>query len=414
MPSIPDIAPITPPHALAPLMRAHGVQPLVAHLLANRHITPDADLTPALELAPLPNLADAARLIAHHVRDQGRILIHGDYDADGMTGTAILVRGLQELDSGAAWYLPNRLTDPYGLSLTRVDELAPKTDLLITVDCGIANADVVAAYRQRGLDVLITDHHPTEHALPDALIVHPTALERQHDFDLTGAGVAYHLLWAVRRELGHHEPPPPSHLVTAAIGTIADVASITSSNRALIQHALHAIREQPEALAPGLLLLAAKLGSDLSATSIAFRIAPLLNAAGRLGHPDDSVALLTSDSERRAATLLERLERYNSERRTHQQRVLEDARARVEPDAPAIIIDDPDWHAGVIGIATAALCDEFNLPAYLSSDGRGSARTPPGVHATNALAHAHEALLVHGGARSARQARVARAPHPAP
>ena len=408
---IPDLAPITPPAALVPLMHAHAVQPIVAHLLATRGLTPDTPLRPEITLAPLPNLDAAAKLIAEHVRDGNRILVHGDYDADGITGTAVLLRGLEELGHLAQWHIPNRLTDPYGLHAARVDELAPKADLIITVDCGIANREVVAEYRKRKVDVVVTDHHPTERDLPDALIVHPTALGRQVDFDLTGAGVAYHLLWAIRRELGHATPPAAAHLIAAAIGTIADVASITSSNRALIQHALRAATEQAAELPPGLLLLIARLGSEVNATGVAFRIAPLLNAAARLGHADDSVRLLLTDSDRKANALLATLERYNHERGVHQQRVIDDALARVNPNASAIVLDNPDWHAGVIGIAAANLCETYNLPTYLSSGGRGSARTPQGVHATDALKAAAEALNAYGGHAAAAGFSVAPGAH---
>lgn len=397
MPLMPEITPITPPEHLTSLMHAHAVQPLVAHLLATRGVTPSTNLTPDLTLAPLPNLTSAAELIAHHVRDRNRILIHGDYDADGMTGASILVRGLRALGGAPTYFIPNRLTEPYGLNPDRIDHISSHADLLITVDCGIANADTIREYRSRGLDVIVTDHHPTSNTLPDALIVHPTAIEQRHDFDLTGAGVAYHLLWATQHALEQDEPPPNDALITAAIGTIADVASLTTSNRAIIQHALIALKTHPETLPPGLVRLAEKLNGALTATSIAFGIAPLLNAAGRLGHANDSVELLLTDSDRRASTLIERLDTYNHQRRQHQKRVSSEAHTRVDPRASAIVLDDPSWHAGVIGIAAAELCTHYGLPTYLSSSGRGSARTPKGVHATEALAAASDALDAYGG-----------------
>lgn len=393
------LAPITAPTLLEPLMQRHAVQPLVAHLLHLRGVDAETSLEPTLEPAPLPNLTAAAELLAHHIRDGNRITLHGDYDADGLTGTAILQAGLMALGSAPVrTAIPNRLREGYGLARGRVDEIAAKTDLLVTIDCGIANLEEVAAYRARGVDVLVTDHHEPKATLPDALIVHPTAIERRPDFDLTGAGVAYHLLWALRRELGAGETAPGvNEAFLAAIGTIADVADATPANRALIQHGLREVQQRGGQLRAGLKHLASYLGSPAKASDIGFQIAPRINAAGRLGRNDDALALLTTESETRAAALAELLDHLNDERRRLQRTAADQADARVEPDCAAIVLDDPAWHAGVIGIAAAKLCERYGKPTFLSSGGKGSVRMPPGISATAALGTAHDLLASYGG-----------------
>ena len=393
------LKPPAPPSRVAALARAHGVQPLVAHLMHHAGITPHDTLTPTLELAPLPNLHAAAKRIAEAIKAKQVILLHGDYDADGITGTAILQNGLADLGARVKTHIPNRLTDGYGLNMHSVPELATGTDLLITIDCGITAVEETRAYQEQGVEVIIADHHQPKDQLPEALIVHPTALGVNDDdpMDLTGAGVAYHLLWATRLELGHEEPPVDLAPL-AAIGTIADVATHTRHNRALIQEGLARIKTTTN---PGARALAAELRGNITSSDIGFKVAPRINAAGRLGEADTALELLTTRSEHRAGSLAIYLGALNEHRKTLQDAVTKAALAAANPAHPAIVLENPEWHPGVIGIAAAKLVETLGRPAFLSAGGKGSARAPAGTSALAHLEHARDALIAHGGHEAA-------------
>src|SRR5690606_18426801 len=176
--------------------------------------------------SPNPGLEAAAARLAAAVAGGERVLIHGDYDADGISGTALLMLGLRELGATVEAHVPNRLTDGYGIHPARVDELAARADLLVTVDCGISILAEGAALRARRGDVIVTDHHTPGEELPDCLVVHPrlSPLARAGLPELTGAGVAFHLLWALRERLGLE--PPLDYADLATLGTVADVAPL--------------------------------------------------------------------------------------------------------------------------------------------------------------------------------------------
>lgn len=394
-----QLRPPAPPSRITALARAHGVQPLVAHLMHHAGITPTDTLTPKLELAPLPNLREAAQRVVAAIKAQQVILLHGDYDADGITGAAILQVGLEELGARIKTHIPNRLTDGYGLSMSSVPELASGTDLLITIDCGITAVNETRAYQEQGVEVIITDHHQPKDQLPKALIVHPTALgaNETDPMELTGAGVAYHLLWATRLELGHQEPPLDLAPL-AAIGTIADIAPHTRHNRALIQEGLARIKTTTN---HGTRALATELRTNISTTDIGFKVAPRINAAGRLGEADTALELLTTRSEHRAGSLATYLAALNEHRRTLQDAVTESALAAADRTKAAIVLENPDWHPGVIGIAAAKLVDALGKPAFLSAGGKGSVRVPTGASALAHLNHASGALAAYGGHEAA-------------
>ena len=393
------LRPPAAPDLIAHLTRAHQVQPIVALLLHHNGITPRDTLHPTLELAPLPNLQEAAQRLASHIRAKKRILLHGDYDADGITGSAILTLGLRELGATVDAFIPNRITDGYGMSPARVDELAERADVLVTIDCGITGVEETRAYQERGLDVIITDHHSPKDELPDTLIVHPDALA--HDpsdpIDLTGAGVAYHLLWATRQAMGNQDEPL-EYADIAAIGTIADVAHLTRHNRALVQTGLARMRESSN---PGVRELAKDLKGPITSTHIGFKIAPRINAAGRLGEADTALDLLTTRSEHRAGTLATYLGALNDHRRAIQDTVTKQALERANPDDPAIVLEDATWHPGVIGIAAAKVVETLGKGAFLSAGGKGSVRVPPGMSALRALERAAPALIAFGGHEAA-------------
>lgn len=396
------VRPPAPPQAVAALARSLQVPPALAALLWSRGLRDAAPdhLTPPLVLSPNPALAEAAVRLAEAVAQRKRILIHGDYDADGISGSAILVLGLRELGANVEAFIPNRLTDGYGVNPDRVAEHAERADLFITVDCGISNIEEVASLQKLGVEVIVTDHHTPGEALPDCLVVHPglSPLAQRGLPELTGAGVAFHLLWALRSHLGLEAPLDYSDLAT--LGTIADVAPLLGENRALIREGLTRLKESRWAGVRAS-VAQARLGQEVTARQVAFVLAPRLNAAGRLGEADLGLELLTTASERRASELAVYLDARNQERRQIQDDMFVQALAKADPEAPALVLEDAGWHPGVMGIVASKLLETYYLPVYIAADGKGSVRSTPGISAVAGLRAAEAHLKRYGGHQQA-------------
>lgn len=397
-----SVRPPAPPAAVAALSRALQVPPALAAILWARGLRDEAadHLAPPLVLSPNPALTEAAKRLASAVKANQRILVHGDYDADGISGTAVLYLGLQELGAKVSAFIPDRLTDGYGISMSRVPEHAERADLFVTVDCGVTNLAEIAALQRAGVEVIVTDHHTPGEALPDCLVVHPglSPAARRGLPELTGAGVAFHLLWALHAKLGLE--PPLEYADLATIGTIADVAPLLGENRALIRAGLARLADSRW---PGLRasVSQARLTPPIDARSVAFVLAPRLNAAGRLGEADVGLELLTTRSERRAAELAVYLDARNAERRKIQDDMYESALAKADPAAPALVLEDPSWHPGVMGIVASKLLERFYLPVYIAAAGKGSVRSTPGISAVEGLRAASAHLLRYGGHKQA-------------
>ncbi|WP_425148464.1 single-stranded-DNA-specific exonuclease RecJ [Deinococcus sp.] len=375
-------------------MDEFGVSPMLAQVLHTRGLNRD-HLFPARTLTPNPALQEAARRIMAAIRDSQSIRIHGDYDADGVSAAAVLVLGLRALGADVHGFIPNRLKEGYGLHPARVAEHAAACELLITVDCGVSNAEEVAALLAAGVEVIVTDHHFPPASFPACLVVHPH-LTPGYDpalHNLTGAGVAYHLLWAVHTELG--EPEPLALAPLATLGTVADVAPLVGENRALVQAGL-SLFAQTEL--PGLkVLLEGQNLKAVGAREVAFIVAPRINAAGRLGEADLALELLTTPSLRRAEELAIYLETRNNERRTLQDQMFEQALHLADPADPAIVVTRDDWHPGVMGIVAAKLLETYHKPVYIVAQGKGSVRSTPGISAVGGLIQAAEHLERYGG-----------------
>jgi len=374
------------------------VPPILAAMLWSRGLRDDAPdhLNPPLELSGIPSLATAAERLEHAIRERRRILIHGDYDADGISGTAVLLLGLRELGANVEAFIPNRLEDGYGIHPDRVEEHAARCQLFVTVDCGISNIGEIARLNAAGVETIVTDHHTPGEATPEGLIVHPgsSPLARDGLPQLTGAGVAFHLLWSLRQRLGMSAPLEYADL--AAIGTIADVAALLGENRALI---VEGLKRLGNSRWPGVRasVRQAHLRGDITAREVAFVLAPRLNAAGRLGEADLGLELLTTASERRASELAAYLDARNQDRRRIQDDMLEQALEIVDPEAPALVVEDPRWHPGVMGIVASKLLERFYKPVYIVASGKGSVRSTPGISAVDGLRHAAAHLRRFGG-----------------
>ena len=375
--------------AAAALERELGVSSTVAAILARRgHDSPEEARRFLLaeerhDPFAFAGMRQTCELLLEHVRRGSRIVIHGDYDVDGVSSTAILVNALRRLGADPGWHLPSRFDGGYGLSVATVEELAGAgTDLLIAVDCGITSAPEIDAARALGLDAVVVDHHRPAERLPDCPIVHPTVSGYPFG-DLCAAGVALKLAEALAATAGEDPSRAEEDLDLAALATVADLVPLRGENRRLVREGLRALARTAK---PGLRALMAVSSLDpgrVDAGSVGFRLAPRLNAAGRLGRADGALELLLCHDDGRAGEVAAELDLLNRERRGTEQRILlaaEAARADA-PDAPALVLAGEGWHPGVIGIVASRMVERHGRPCVLialdGEGGRGSGRSIP-------------------------------------
>jgi len=358
-------------------------------------------------------------LVLSVARGGGRITIHGDYDVDGVSSTAILVSTLRSLGANCDWLIPDRLSDGYGLTMGTVEQLARRgTDLVITVDCGIGSVDEVAAAKAMGMRVVVTDHHLPGERLPDCPIVHPVVSEYPFE-GLCAAGVAHKLAIALCDAAGRgavetvsgRRHPCDRDLDLVALATVADMVPLVGENRRLVREGLALMRDGARTGLRALMAASAVDPASIDAAALGFRLAPRINAAGRLYRADAGVELMLTDDPERAAAIAAELDRANAERRWAEQKVVEEAeraRSALTPEqreAPALVLAGQGWHAGVVGIAASRMVERHFRPTILLSvDGgraKGSARSIPGFDVVEALGACAEHLVRYGGHRAA-------------
>ena len=411
-----------PPDPLSLQMLVHELQVdrLTAHLLAQRggsDLTAARDfLDPRLQQLPDPFLlggmkAAVTRLVAAIQREE-KIAIHGDYDVDGVSGTALLVEGLRSFGARVDYFIPLRLRDGYGLSAEHLCQAAAAgARVAVSVDCGISAVAEAELARELGLDLIITDHHQPPLVLPAACaIVNPHLLGCPYpDKDLAGVGVAFMLLIALRSELraagafiAQPEPDLRTSLDLVALGTIADVVPLRGVNRILTRIGLAMINQGRR---PGLKSLSAAAGiRQVTCGNVAFSLAPRLNAAGRLEDAALGVELLLTGDMPRAEELASLLDGFNRERQGVEQLVLADAIAQVEAGSTgehSIVLAGEGWHPGVIGIVASRLVERYHRPTVLiamdGESGKGSARSIRGLHLYQILQQCADDLDGYGG-----------------
>lgn len=415
--------------AIARLARALDLPALVARLLWARGQT-DATrarcfLRPRMaDLSPPEGLHDAdkaAERLARALHAGETIAVCGDYDVDGMTGTALLVRFFRLLGARVLWSIPDRGRDGYGLGPEAVRQLAAAgARVLVTVDNGVGAHAALEEAVALGVDAIVTDHHLPGATLPPALaIVHPTlglgaggGAGGGVASPPCGCTLAFKLAWAVADRVRSRVPTDRvkaflrDAVALAALATVADVMPLTGENRVLVAAGLLALRESAH---PGLraLLEVAQVGTlPLGTEDVAFRLAPRLNAAGRMGQPAVVVDLLTEEDPARAGHLARELDALNRQRRVVEQEVLRAAEAQArdlldEAERPALVVYEQGWHVGVVGIVAARLVDRYQRPAVVigfeGEVGRGSCRTVPQVNVHDALCATREHLVGYGG-----------------
>lgn len=416
--------------AIDNLGRALRVSPIVAQLLINRQIV-DPKVAEKFLACPmsglhepelLPGVPEACDHIIAAIAAGKKICIYGDYDVDGVTGTAILQTCLKHIGSPAVdFHVPHRLDDGYGLNAETLRKLAAQgVQMIVTVDCGIASIAEAEVARELGIELIITDHHEPKATYPRAdVLVHPRLIvgengsTRRYPFEgLCGAGVAFKLAWALaKRHCGGAKVTPQLReflldaIVLAAMGTVADVVPLNDENRILVRHGLARMRTNPSQGLKSLMGFC-KLDNKktLAAMDIGFSLAPRINAAGRLGTARLAVELLTTLSAERAHWLAEFLERQNHERQLHERRIMTEARdmAATFQEASALVLASDAWHPGLLGIVASRLVDQFARPVLMialrdGQYGQGSGRSVPGFNLHEALQECTADLVSHGG-----------------
>ena len=403
-----------------------GLPEIVARLLAQRGVGPaeaPGFLAPRLrEFLPDPthlrDMAAAVERLARAVRDGERIVVFGDYDVDGATSAALLLRFFAAVGGDASVYVPDRLREGYGPNAPALLRLKEEgAAIVVTVDCGATAHDPLAAAAETGLDVIVVDHHVSEPLLPRALaLINPNRLDDDSPHGaLAAVGVAFLLVVALNRALreagwyeSRVEPDLLQWLDLVALGTVCDVVPLIGINRALVAQGIKVARRGEN---PGLRALAAvgRVTSPIDAYHLGFVLGPRVNAGGRVGAADLGARLLATDDPALAAELATRLDGYNSERREIEAQTLAAAIEMVEaaPQSPALVfVAAEGWHPGVIGIVAARLKERYERPACvvaLNSStgdgiGKGSGRSVPGVALGPAVIAARQAgLLINGG-----------------
>jgi single-stranded-DNA-specific exonuclease len=403
-----NVAPADP--GAEALASALGVHPLVAALLRKRGATTveaaRAFLEPRLDdladPAGIPRMTEAAGMVAQALGSDRRIAVHGDYDVDGISATAIVLRGLRSLGADPLWYLPHRIRDGYGLGVAAVEALASAgARVLIAADCGITAFEAIARARSLGLDVIVLDHHAARGERPPATVVEPA---RGPDVAAVpcAAGLAFLFIWALRRSLDRAPALPSELSALAALGTGADVVPLLGDNRRFLAAGLEQLRAAPSA---GLLALIDEAGiqGPVEAWQIGWLLGPRLNAPGRLGDPGPALRLLLTDDPVEAQSLARDLGEANRERQAILDQVLTEAMAQaaVDPSVPALVVAGEGWHPGVAGLVAGRLVEQYRRPAIVialaGGSGRGSARSVEGFNLVEALEACRTHLSGFGG-----------------
>jgi len=387
-----------------------GIPALVAQVLACRGFA-DTEMAsflaarPQEDGPPMLDLDRAAERLRRALAARERIVVYGDYDVDGIAGSAILVRAFRQLGAAVAAYIPNRYEEGYGLNPGALRQLASDgAKVIVSVDCGVTAVTEAALARELGIDLIVTDHHHPPAKLPEAYaLVNPRRPgDLSPDKDLAGAGVA---LVLAKRLLGDlaYALRQDELLQLCALATVADVVPLRAANRVLTRAGLEALNRAPLV---GIRALVERSGLKLGrvgAGEVGFVLGPRLNAAGRIADAEDALRLLLTEDAAEAKELAERLEQRNAERQELTRQVVAGARERAadRANAWATIVADAHWPAGIVGLGASRLVEDYGRPAIViaidGDEGKGSCRSIAGVHIAEVLADCDDILIKHGG-----------------
>ena len=407
-----EVAPPPPPEAIQELS---GYPPILRQILYNRgyhtheqaRIFLEAQSPPDSQPTNLLNLAKAVDRINYSIQQHENIVVYGDYDADGVTATALLVLALKAMGAEVREYIPNRFDEGYGLNLEAMRTLYEEgVNLIITVDCGIRSWDEAEYARSVGMDLIITDHHfPLDEIPPAYAVINPKQPGDVYpEKNLAGVGLAYKLVEAISLSGQYQKLDSRDYLDLVALGTVADLVPLTGENRSLVRSGLEYIRQPIRQGLMALIGVSGLTSTRINTSDISFALAPRLNASGRLESALASLHLLTSQDPMEVGQLAQWLEIQNRDR----QKIMRDIQTRseqkiiIDDQIPLLLFDaDPEYNAGVVGLAASRLTEQYYRPSIIASIGekytRGSCRSIPEFHITQALDQCKDLLEHHGG-----------------
>lgn len=397
-----------------------NISAILAKLLIQRNVTNFFEakkfFRPELDMLYDPYLMDgmetAAKRVIDAVTKQQKICVFGDYDVDGTCSAAIVYLYLKELGANVEVYIPNRLTDGYGISKESIDYLKErKIDLMISVDCGITAVEEVEYAKQFGIDSIICDHHQPKDEIPKAVaVLDPIKPGCNYPFKfLSGAGVAFKLTRAIAHRIGQKKKPL-DYLDLVALAGAADIVSLTDENRVLVKKGLELINENPRPGIKALIDVAGLSNGEITSGQVVFTLAPRINAVGRMGDAQRAVELFITDDQEEANRLARILEEENHERRIIDEMTFSHAVKLVEEEIDftkevGIVLHNENWHSGVIGIVASRLVEKYYRPTIMLTtiDGvaKGSARSISGFNIYEALNSCKDLLIQFGGHEAA-------------
>lgn len=397
----------------------------VAEMLVKRSLCNKEDANAFIE-APLGGLrspfglidcAEAVERLSKAVVNAETIFIYGDYDVDGVTSVALVYLFLKESGAKVEYYIPNRLEEGYGLNIEAIDEINRRgANLIVTVDCGINAVNEVEHAKTLGIDIIITDHHQPAGPIPHnaVAVVNPMRADCPYPFKgLAGVGVAFKLVMALRyklRDIDWYKSEPPNlkkYLDIVTLGTIADVVPIVDENRIFVKHGLKILsgRNTREGII-SLRKISGLEGASITTSNVGYVLSPRINAVGRLGHSDDGIKLLITESKKEAAELARILDDLNKSRQQEEKKIIGESYGKIEKHSmdskyKGIVLYSADWHIGVIGIVASRVVEKFHKPTIVITQdkgvGKGSARSIPGFHLFDGLRQVEDILLSYGG-----------------
>lgn len=396
-----------------------GVPRVIARLLINRGIRTveqaKAFLNPSTsdlhDPFLLPDLEAGVKRLARAIESGEKICIHGDYDVDGITSAAVLVRTLRALKANVSHRLPHRHREGYGIKPVAVEEAVEQgVSLIVTCDCGITACETIEFANERGIDVIVTDHHEQGAELPRAVaVVNPKRHDANYPFpELAGVGVALKFAQALVRYFGYNESSFISKFIDlAALGTVADVVPLLGENRIIVKHGLEAIPRSRKVGLQTMLKSAGLIGKPLTTHSLGFILGPRINAVGRMDDASVALRLLLTNDEQEAWALSYEMENLNRERRAEQERIMAQALEQVNSkdlsSVRVLVLSAEGWNTGVIGVVAGKICDTYNRPTIMisrdegSGIGSGSARSISSFSIIEGLRRCEDLLEGFGG-----------------
>src|SRR4051812_29007496 len=395
------------------LSRELGLSRVAAQIMARRGFETPEDARSFLSASDshdpttLNDAAEACRLILAHVERGSRIVVHGDYDVDGVCATTVMVSALRRLGAEPSWYLPSRFDDGYGLNARTVERLAADgTKLIVTVDCGVTAVDEVGQALAAGVDVVVTDHHKPGDKLPACPVVHP-ALGAYPFPSLCGTAVAYKLGQALAIAAGENPDAGCADMDLVALATMCDLVPLVGENRRLAREGISELRRGRRVGLRALMNVAGLAPADADERAAGFRLGPRINAAGRLHRADAALELMLTEDEDRAAEVARELDQLNNERQDEETRTLFAAEAELKGYAhlPAIVVAGEGWNTGVVGIVASRLVERYRRPALVAAiegdAARGSGRSIKGFDLHAGLGACADLLTRFGGHKMA-------------